>query len=71
MLPIGQIALVFRLLLYPLAGAIAGWGFATFDRTEGLLVIDVNAAATVLAGLAIWAATVVWSRIVKARGGAT
>lgn len=71
MLPIGQIALVIRMLLYPLAGWIAGTGFATFDRATGLLTFDVGSVAQILAGLVIYALTWAWSRFAARRGGAT
>lgn len=71
MLPIGQIALFIRMLLYPIAGWIAGTGFATFDKATGILTFDVSNVAQILAGLAIYAATWVWSRIASARGGVT
>ncbi|WP_375264132.1 hypothetical protein [Palleronia sp.] len=71
MLPIGQIALVIRMLLYPIAGWIAGTGFATFDRATGLLTFDVSNIAQILAGLVIYAVAWIWSRIASARGGVT
>jgi hypothetical protein len=71
MLPIGQIALVIRMLLYPIAGWIAGTGIADFDRATGLLTFDMGNLAQLLAGLAIYALTWVWSRVASARGGIT
>ncbi|WP_151718349.1 hypothetical protein [Gemmobacter serpentinus] len=67
----GQIALIIRYLLYPLAGIIATLGFATFDEASGTITVSLHDLSMVLAGLVVWIATVVWSRIAKGKGGAT
>lgn len=67
----GQIALLIRYLLYPLAGAIAALGFATYDQAAGTLTIDLNGLSGILAGGAVYAGTVVWSQLARRKGGAT
>ncbi|AGT07916.1 Pam3-gp28 family putative phage holin [Paracoccus aminophilus] len=68
---LGQIALIIRYILYPLAGALTALGFVSFDEATGTLTVYLNDLAVVLAGLVIYAATVIWSRVAKKKGGAT
>ncbi len=67
----GQIALIIRLLLLPVAGWLAGTGQVAYDEASGTLAVSLDDLAQVLAGLVLWAGTVAWSRVVKARGGVT
>lgn len=67
----GQIALFIRLLLLPVAGWLAGTGLVAYDEAAGTLAVSLDDLAQVLAGLVLWAGTVAWSRVVKARGGVT
>lgn len=64
---IGKLALVIRLLLYPLAGALVARGIISAEAEAQ----TVQTLAEVLAGLLVYAGTVVWSRIAKRRGGET
>ncbi|MDZ7909821.1 MAG: hypothetical protein U5N10_17490 [Gemmobacter sp.] len=66
----GQIALFIRLLL-PVAGWLAGTGLVAYDEAAGTLAVSLDDLAQGLAGLVLWAATVAWSRVAKARGGVT
>lgn len=71
----GQIALLLRVfLLLPGAGLLATLPFVDFDKTAGILTIDVNAASVAVA-VAIYAVisggTFAWSRWVKTLGGQT
>ncbi len=63
----GQIALMIRYLLYPLAGALVARGILTAEAE----VQTVNTLAELLAGVVVYVGTVVWSRFAKAKGGAT
>lgn len=67
----GQIALFIRLLLLPVAGWLAGTGLVAFDEATGMLAISLDDLAQGLVGLVLWAGTVAWSRVAKARGGVT
>ena len=67
----GQIALIIRLLLLPMAGWLAGTGLVAYDEAAGTLTVALDDLAQVGAGLVLWAGTVAWSRAVKARGGVT
>lgn len=67
----GQIALFIRLLLLPVAGWLAGTGLVVYDEATGMLAVSLDDLAQGLAGLVLWAGTVAWSRVVKARGGVT
>ena len=64
---IGRLALVIRLLLYPLAGALVARGIISAEAEAQ----TVQTLAEVLAGLLVYAGTVVWSRIARLRGGET
>lgn len=63
----GQLALVIRYILYPVAGALVARGIISADAEAQ----TVNAVAEVLAGLLVYLGAIIWSRIAKARGGAT
>ena len=63
----GKLALIIRMLLYPLAGALVARGVISAEAEAQ----TVQTLAEVLAGLLVYAGTVVWSRIAKLRGGAT
>ncbi len=63
----GQIALMIRYLLYPLAGALVARGILTAEAE----VQTVNTLAELLAGVVVYVGAVVWSRFAKAKGGAT
>ena len=64
-------ALLIRMGLYLIFGALAGAGIGSFETDSGSYSVNADDLATVLLGLAGYAATFVWSRIAKARGGAT
>lgn len=64
---IGRLALVIRLLLYPLAGALVARGIISAEAEAQ----TIHTLAEVLSGLLVYAGTVVWSRIARLRGGAT
>lgn len=55
--------LLVRMLLYFLFGALAGYGFATFDGASGTVTIDVNGLATAIAGVLSFVATFLVGRI--------
>lgn len=63
----GQIALMIRYLLYPLAGALVARGILTAEAEAQ----TVNTLAELLAGVVVYVGAVVWSRFAKAKGGAT
>lgn len=63
----GQIALVIRFLLYPLAGALISRGLISPDAEAGFSM----ALAELIVGLAIYAGTIIWSRIAARHNGAT
>lgn len=67
----GQIALFIRLALYWLAGNISAVGWMTFDRAAGTLTVNLNSLSIVMAGVLVAAATWLWSRVAKSRGGMT
>ncbi|SDJ58869.1 hypothetical protein [Salipiger marinus] len=71
----GQIALLLRVfILLPLAGLSATLPFVTYDKTAGLLTIDLNAASLAMAVLLyglLSGGTFAWSRWVKGVGGKT
>lgn len=63
----GQIALMIRYLLYPLSGALVARGILA----AGAEAQTVNTLAELLAGVVVYVGTIVWSRVAKAKGGAT
>ncbi len=67
----GQLALILRYLLYPLAGALASLGFVAYDEAAGTLTISLHDLSLTLAGLVVYLATVGWSQIARIRGGKT
>lgn len=64
-------ALVIRMVLYAVSAFLSGYGFASFDSSQGLLTINVDQLAVILAGGLVFVATFIGSRIAKARGGKT
>jgi hypothetical protein len=63
----GQIALMIRYMLYPLSGALVARGILTAESEAQ----TVNTLAELLAGVVVYVGAVVWSRVAKAKGGAT
>ena len=63
--------LFIRMGLYFIFGNLAALGYLDFDQITGTVTIEVNNLAPTLIGVAGYAATFVWSRIAKKRGGAT
>ncbi len=64
-------ALLIRMALYYLFGALSGLGWLHWDAASHMLTIDVDAAIPAVLGIAGFGGTFLWSRIAKARGGAT
>ena len=64
-------ALAIRMILYAISAFLSGYGFASFDSSQGLLTINVDQLASILAGGVVFVGTFVGSRIAKARGGKT
>lgn len=60
-----------RMALYMIFGSIAGQGWLDFDPITGMLTIDINHLGPILVGVGGSAATFVWSRIIKRKGGQT
>lgn len=63
--------LTIRMVLYAISMLLAGYGLADFSAETGILRIDINEVAAMIAGPLAFAGTFVASRIVKARGGST
>lgn len=64
---IGQLALTIRFALYPVAGWLIGNGIIGDGTSEAF----VSSVAEVIAGAAVYIATIVWSRVASAKGGVT
>lgn len=63
----GQIALTIRFILYPVAGWLVGNGIMGEGNSEAF----VSSMSEVIAGIVVYAGTVIWSRIAASKGGAT
>lgn len=63
--------LLLRIALYWVGGMISQFGFADFSSETGALTIDLQAVATVIAGVVITGGTFGLSRIAKQFGWAT
>lgn len=63
--------LAVRMLLYFVFSNLAGRGFIIFDQAADSVTFQVTDLAVFIAGIVGFAATFLWSRIAKARGGKT
>lgn len=64
-------SLAIRMILYALSAFVSGYGFASFDSSQGLLTINIDQLASIVAGGVVFIGTFIGSRIAKARGGVT
>lgn len=64
-------ALFVRMMIYLLAGVLAGQGLVIFDQEAGTITFRVEDVTTVLTGLLTFGGAYLASRIAKARGGLT
>lgn len=64
-------ALLVRMVFYYVFAALSGAGWLHFDPIEGVATIRLDELGPALVGGAGFAATYVWSRIAKRRGGKT
>ena len=66
-----DMGLPIRMVLYFIAAAASGAGFASFDAEAGDLTVNLDDLAVIIGGVLTYAGTFVASRVAKAKGGAT